>query len=181
MKTKNIVICALFAAIIAVLAQISMPLPGGVPLTMQTLGVGLCGILLGAKKGGISVLIYVLMGAIGIPVFASLSGGLGVVFGPTGGFILSFPIMAFIIGYVSKKTNNKVIIFLGIILSVLVNYTLGTIQFSVITGESFFKGIMVCVVPFVITDILKSFLIVFIGSLLKNHKGLKGILNYDKA
>ena len=80
---------ALFTALIAVLAQISIPLPGGVPLTLQTLAVPLAGIVLGPRRGTFSTLLYVLLGAIGIPVFANFTGGLGIVLGVTGGFIIS--------------------------------------------------------------------------------------------
>ena len=91
-KTLDIVYCGIFATITAILAQISIPLPGGVPLTLQTFAVSLAGILLGSKKGFISILVYVLMGAIGLPVFSGFSAGIGAIVGPTGGFILSFPI-----------------------------------------------------------------------------------------
>ena len=181
MKTRDLILCAVFAAIIAVLAQISIPLPGGVPLTMQTLAVGLAGIILKSKKGFIAVLIYVLMGAIGIPVFANLTGGIGIIVGPTGGFIISFPIMAFIIGVVSEKTNKKSLIFIGFLIGTVISYLIGTIQFSIVTGESFYKGIMLCVLPFVLTDIIKGILASLIGQTLKAHKGLRNIINYDKA
>ncbi|MGL4847538.1 MAG: biotin transporter BioY [Clostridium sp.] len=176
MKTKNLIICSLFAAIVSILAQISIPLPGSVPLTMQTLGVGLCGILLGSKKGFISILIYVMLGAIGAPIFANFTGGIGIILGPTGGFILSFPIMAFIIGFISERTDKKALIFIGIIFSVLITYTIGVLQFSLITNSSIYKSILVCVAPFVVTDLLKSILIVLVGLTLKNHKGIKRVL-----
>lgn len=181
MKTRDLILCAVFAAIIAVLAQISIPLPGGVPLTMQTLAVGLAGIILKSKKGFIAVLIYVLMGTIGIPVFANFTGGIGIVVGPTGGFIISFPIMAFIVGLVSERTDKRVLIFLGFLMGTIVSYIIGTLQFSVVTGESFYKGILLCVVPFIVTDLIKGVLASAVGQTLKAHKGLRNILNYDKA
>ena len=136
MKTREIVYCAIFATITAVLAQISIPLPGGVPLTMQTFAVSLAGILLGSKRGFISMLVYVLMGCIGIPVFAGLTAGIGAVLGPTGGFILSFPIMSFIIGLITERTNNKIIIFLGMVLGSIVNYVVGAAQFAIVTDST---------------------------------------------
>lgn len=181
MKTKNLILCAVFAAIIAVLAQISIPLPGGVPLTMQTLVVGLTGVILKSKNGFISVLIYVLMGAIGIPVFANFTGGIGIVLGPTGGFIIAFPIMAFIIGLVSEKTNKKYLIFIGFFIGMVITYIIGTIQFSIVTGESIYKAILLCIVPFIVTDLIKGVLVSILGEKLKGHKGMKRILNYDKA
>ena len=75
MKTRDLVICALFAAMTAILAQISIPFPGGVPLTLQLLSISLCGVLLGSKRGFMSILVYIILGAIGLPVFAGFSGG----------------------------------------------------------------------------------------------------------
>src|SRR5699024_494516 len=77
---------ALFAAIIGILAQVTIPLPL-IPITGQTLAVGLAATILGSRLGTIAMLLYIAMGAIGIPVFAQMTGGLGVIFGPTGGFI----------------------------------------------------------------------------------------------
>lgn len=181
MKTRDLIICALFAALTGVLAQISIPMPGGVPLTMQTLAVSLAGILLGRKKGFIATLVYVLMGVIGLPVFAGFSGGAAIVFGKTGGFIISFPIMAYVIGWICEKTEKKVLVFLGMVLGSIVNYAFGMVQFSVVTGLSLYMAFVYCVLPFILVGLLKAVLATALGSLLKNHRGLKGILSYDKA
>ena len=79
-NVKDICYIAIFTAIIAIMAQISIPLPGGVPLTLQTLAVPLAGIILGAKRGTLSTLVYILLAMVGVPVLAGLSGGIGVVF-----------------------------------------------------------------------------------------------------
>lgn len=181
MKTKDLIICALFAALTGVLAQIAIPLPGGVPLTMQTLAVSLAGVLLGAKRGFVATLVYVLMGAVGLPVFANLTGGAAILFGKTGGFILSFPIMAYVIGVISEKTEKKVLVFLGMVLGSIVNYALGMVQFSVVTGLSLYMAFIYCVLPFIVVGLLKSVLATALGFVLKNHKGLRGVLSYDKA
>ena len=76
-STKTMIITAMFAAVIAVLAQIAFPLPSGVPVTLQTFAVALTGVVLGAKLGTISTFIYILLGAVGVPVFSGLNGGLG--------------------------------------------------------------------------------------------------------
>ena len=90
---------AMFTAVISILAQISIPLPLGVPLTMQTFAITLAAVVLGAKYSTYSTVIYLLLGAIGVPVLANFSAGLDKFVGPTGGFLFSFPLMAFIIGY----------------------------------------------------------------------------------
>ena len=97
-KTLDLCMIGVVTAVIVIMAQISIPMPLGVPMTMQTFAITLAGIILGSKKGAVASLIYVLLGAVGVPVFANFSGGYQLLVGPTGGFIISFPIMAFIIG-----------------------------------------------------------------------------------
>lgn len=164
LKTKEIIVCGLFASITAVLSQISIPLPfTTVPLTMQVFAVILCGMLLGPKLGFISQLIYVLIGAIGMPVFAQMMGGFGIVIGPTGGFILSFPLVALITGYFSRNYNTKLFIIVGMLLGLVTSYLIGTAQFCLITKMSLISGLTACVAPFIVVDILKIALVCMIG------------------
>lgn len=172
LSTKEIIICALFSAITALLAQISIPIPfTTVPLTMQVFAVAISGVLLGAKKGFISQIIYILIGSIGLPVFAQMRGGLGVVLGPTGGFILGFPLMALVIGYFSKKYNKLIYLLIGMIIGLIIDYLLGTILFTIVTKSTFIQGLMMCVVPFVFVDLIKIGLAAFVG--VKLSKRLK--------
>lgn len=177
MKTKDLVICALFAAMTAVLAQISIPFPGGVPLTLQLLSISLCGIILGSKRGFISILVYIILGAIGLPVFAGFSGGFQHIVGYSGGFIISFPLVAFIIGFVAEKTNNAILIFLSTILGLAVNYTIGTLIFSIVTNSSITASLAACVIPFVLTDLIKCLIATIMGSKLKENASVKAVLN----
>ena len=110
LSTRQIILCGLFAALISILAQISIPLPfTTVPFTLQIFGIAITGLILGSKCGFISTLIYLILGAIGMPVFANFAGGISVLFGPTGGFLLGYPLMAFIIGYAKEKFNSNFI------------------------------------------------------------------------
>jgi len=177
MKTRDLVVCSLFAAMTAVLSQISIPLPNGIPLTLQLLAVFLCGVILGAKKGFISTLVYVALGAIGLPVFAGFTGGFQYIVGYSGGFIISFPIVAFIIGFVSEKTDNMVLILLSTILGLIVSYTIGTLVFSLVTNTSISASLAACVIPFIFTDLLKCFIATFIGLKLKENISIKSVLN----
>ena len=95
---RDICYAGLFAAVIAVMAQISIPMPLGVPMTMQTFAIhaGCCGA--GSKLSAIASLVYLALGAVGVPVLANFSGGFDKFVGPTGGFLISFPLMAYIIG-----------------------------------------------------------------------------------
>src|SRR5690625_2911669 len=107
-KLRMMIVTALFAAIISILAQVSIPLPLGVPITGQTLAIGLAATILGARFGTLSVLLYLIIGAIGVPVFAQLTGGLGILVGPTGGFLVGFIPATFIMGYFLEKTSFTV-------------------------------------------------------------------------
>ena len=157
---------SLFTALIAVLAQISIPLPGGVPLTLQTLAVPLAGIVLGPKRGTISALLYVLLGAIGLPVFANFTGGLGIVLGVTGGFILSFPIMALFAGYASNKSVKDPMLWIWLILGAVVNYAVGTVWCMFAAGLDLAGALAACVIPFIPTAIIKIVLTGFFGTML---------------
>ncbi len=179
-KTLNIVYCGIFATITGILSQITIPMPGGVPFTLQTFAVCLAGIILGSKRGFVSILVYVLMGTIGLPVFSGFSGGVGKILGATGGFILSFPIMSFIIGLICEKINNKALIFLGIILSSIPNYLIGIFQFSLVTGTTFYNSFLVSVLPFILVDIIKIILATMLGFILINNKSMKKIISYNK-
>lgn len=101
------IVAALFAAIIGILAQVVVPLPL-VPITGQTLAIGLAATILGARYGTLSVVIYLCLGAIGVPVFAEMGSGLGSLFGPTGGFLFGFIPAAFIMGLYLEKTSFTV-------------------------------------------------------------------------
>jgi biotin transport system substrate-specific component len=154
LNTRDICFIAIFTALTVVMAQISIPMPLGVPITMQTFAISIAGILLGPRKGFISALVYVLMGAIGVPVFAQFSGGLGIVIGPTGGFILSFPLMAWMIG-LGAQTENKVYLALGLLAGTVTNFVCGMVMFSAITGNGLGVAFTACVLPFIPTTILK--------------------------
>ena|SRR5699024_3166014 len=109
MKLRNMIFMSLFAAIVAVLGFFPpIPLPFlPVPITLQTLGVMLTGGILGAKRGGITMFLFITLVAIGAPLLSGGRGGLGVVFGPTGGYIFSFPIVAFLIGFFTEKILHQ--------------------------------------------------------------------------
>jgi len=161
-STHDLCIIAAFAAIIAVLAQIIIPMPFLVPMTLQTFAITLAGVILGAKKGTISTLLYVLIGAVGAPVFAGFSGGLGTVFGPTGGFIMSFPLLALSAGIGAEK-NNKLWLWGGIITGIVINYICGVVYYSIITSNDLITSFTACVLFFIPTDILKILIAGLLG------------------
>ncbi|MCH3965747.1 MAG: biotin transporter BioY [Clostridium sp.] len=161
---KEMCTVAIFTAITAVLSQISIPLPfSPVPITMQVLAIYLSSIILGSKLGTLSQIIYILLGIVGIPVFANFSGGLSVLVGPTGGFLISFPIIAFIIGKTAENDLNFIFKILGLIFSLMVCYFIGTLQFIFITNMSIQKSIALCVLPYIPLDIVKIIVAYILG------------------
>jgi len=150
------------AMIIGVALLPPIPLLGGVPVTLQTFVISLAGAVLGAKKGALAALVYVLLGAIGLPIFSGYVGGLGVVFGATGGFILSFPVMAFLVG-LGADSKNKIWLAVGLVAGCFVNLFAGMFQFAFVMGVSLQQALVVAVAPFVIVEIGKM-IVVFIVS-----------------
>ena len=159
LNTQDITIIAIMAAITCVMAQITIPMPLGVPMTMQTFAVTLAGAALGSKRSSLAMLVYLLLGAVGLPVFSGFSGGLTMLVGPTGGFLISFPIMAFIIGLGSSHIKEKPILFWTFLaVGTIVNYVFGTLVFCLSTGATLAAGITACVIPFIPTTIIKAIL-----------------------
>ncbi len=170
-STQDICGIALMTAIAAVMAQISIPMPMGVPMTMQTFAVTLAGIILGAKRGAISMVVYVLLGALGVPVLAGFSGGFQYLAGPTGGFLLSFPIMAYLIGIGASRRKQKGMFLLFLVLGTAANYAAGVAMFCILMKASVWTGITACVLPFIPTAIIKAALASALGLKLQVRLG----------
>src|SRR5215211_3466009 len=153
---------ALMAAVTAVAAQITIPLPfSPVPFTLQVLAVILSGLLLGPRYGALAQAVYVLVGAVGVPFFAQFSGGLGVVLGPTGGYLLSYPLAATLAGLAAhtaaNATRHKALwttFFCGCA-GLAVIYALGATWLAVITQLPFAAALAQGVLPFVPFDLIK--------------------------
>ena len=137
MKTKNLAFCALMAAVTAVCAQISIPLPGGVPLTLSVAAVYLSGAFLGPGLAFASQLIYLLLGAFGLPVFAGFSGSLGVLLGSTGGYLLVYPLMAAAVALGRRLWGGKLpSLAASMLIALLLCYAGGTAWFMAVTQKS---------------------------------------------
>jgi len=153
-STRDICLISLFVALIASLSQLSIPLPGGVPFTMQTFIVPFSAAILGAKRGAIAAIVYLLLGAIGLPVFTQFGGGLGRIIGPWGGFLLSYPIMSLIVGFSADK-QKKVWLAIGLVLGMLINLTMGMFQFAFVTNQSLEAAFLAAVMPFILFELIK--------------------------
>ncbi len=166
-KTKYLILTGLFAALTAIGAYIYIPLPiSPVPITLQMFFTFMAGGLLGKKYGFFSQLIYVLIGAIGLPVFAGGAGGFGVLFGPTGGYVLGFLAAGYIAGF-SKDifVSNLLYMLLGLI----VIYLLGTTRLMMVMQVDFIKALTIGVTPFIIGDLMKVALAAYLSVKLSNY------------
>lgn len=157
-NVRSMTLTALMTALLCVVAPISIPI-GTVPLSLSSLIVLLCAAVLGARRGMCAVLLYICIGAVGLPVFSGFRGGIDVLLGPTGGFILGYLPCAGIVGLCCGRGHNRRINgLLGMLAGTAVLYTLGTLRFAAYSGTDFVSAALLCVVPFLPGDAVKLIL-----------------------
>ena len=171
MKTKDIVNIAMFATLLSVCAWIYIPMT--IPFTLQTFAVFLAMFVLGGKKGTVVIIIYLFLGMIGMPVFSGGTAGPGVLFGPTGGYMLGWLLMGGLLWLIDKREadTNKLqipVMAAGLVIS----YLTGTLWYTCIyvkdlTPSGILTAISVCVLPFIIPDLVKMTLAYSIGKRIK--------------
>lgn len=159
-KIKDIVFIGISAALIAVCSWISIPLPT-VPITLQTMGVCLIAGLFGLKRGTLATAVYIALGALGVPVFSGFTGGVGIILGQTGGYIIGFIFTALIVGLASDKFKGRLLpLILSMVIGILVCYAFGTAWFAVVYAKSNEPASLLtilgwCVFPFLLPDAVK--------------------------
>lgn len=164
-KTKKMLICALFAAVICIASPFTINI-GPVPITLSVFAIALTAFSVGSCNSAIATLLYILIGLVGLPVFSKFQGGVGVIMSPTGGFILSYVFVALILG-LCTKTKNVIRVCLLCIAALFVCYLFGTVWFVAITKSSIVYALTVCVVPFIPVDIAKLILAYIAGSAIR--------------
>lgn len=158
-KTYDLVYISIFVVLIAICSWISIPLT--VPVTLQTFGVFMAVGLLGGKRGTLAVLVYILMGTLGIPVFSGFTGGIGIIAGTTGGYIVGFLFSALLMWGMEKIFGRSTaVLALSMVLGLVLCYAVGTLWFMAVYGASSGAiGILTvlgwCVFPFIIPDVAK--------------------------
>lgn len=160
-KTKGLALSASFAVLLGIFSLVSIPLPGLVPITLQVLGVFLIASLLGPYYGTLSCLVYLMFGALGLPVFHGGTAGIAIILGPTGGYLVSFPIATLVGGSVSArvaKTRKMDLLRVatGFAISLIIIYTLGTFWLMEYLGLTLPEALLAGTVPFIGFDILKA-------------------------
>lgn len=172
-KTYDIVYVALFAVLIAICSWISVP--ATVPFTLQTMGVFLAVGILGGRRGTLSVLVYILLGAVGLPVFAGFTGGVGILLGNTGGYIIGFLFSALVMwGMEHLAGSGLVVQAVSMLIGLLVCYTFGTLWFLYLYNKnndpvSIAVVLGWCVIPFLIPDLIKIALSLVISRRIKKY------------
>ena len=164
LNIQELCVIGLFTALTCVIAPFTIPMPLGVPLTLQTFILSLVAIILGAKRGAIAALIYIILGAFGLPVFSNFTGGWQMITGLTGGFILSFPLMAYLVGLgADKRSRFKGCFLLCILLGNAINLLCGTAMFCLLSKSTFVTGLTSCVIPFLPITVVKIVLSCIVG------------------
>lgn len=172
-KQKGMIFAALFAALTAAFGWFKIPLPfTPVPITLQTLMVLLSGAVLGSKFGALAMIIYLILGVIGLPVFSGGSSGFGALLGPTGGFLLSFPVAAFVVGKLAKTKKLSMLLF-AMFIATLIIYTMGAVQGSIVTRLGLNAIFIGWILPFIIGDAIKLLLAALIAKSIDINKYLK--------
>lgn len=164
-RTKQMVLIALMTAVTCVLGPLSIPLPfSPVPISLTNFAIFLAIFVLGMKSGTISFIIYLLLGAIGVPVFSSFRGGLQVLAGPTGGYLIGFIFLALIMGFALDHFDRKLVpTIIGMIIGMAVCYAFGTVWLAKLLSLSFKEGLMMGVIPYLAGDAAKIFIAAIVG------------------
>lgn len=174
-RTYMMAMVAVMTAITCVLAPMSIAI-GAVPITLTNLVVYFSLYLLGWKRGSLSVLVYILIGMMGLPVFSGFSGGLGKLAGPTGGYILGFLVIALVSGWVIDHTRSRVLQLGGMIVGTALCYALGTAWFCFVTQSTLQAALWTCVIPFIPFDLGKMVAAMVVGPVLRERLVQAGLL-----
>lgn len=168
MNIKNMTYTALMTAVICILAPLSIQI-GPIPISFTNLVLYFAVYVIGTKYTTYSYTIYYLLGLVGLPVFSGFTGGFGKAFGPTGGCLIGFFFMTVISGLFVSKFNNKIMQFAGMIIGTIVVYILAVFWFSFVMKTSLLESFMVCVAPFIIIDLIKMILAMYVGSAIRKR------------
>lgn len=175
-KTKELVCVGMFTAVLAVLSQLSIPMPSGVPITLQTFAFALAGVVLSWQLGLASTIVYILLGAVGVPVFSEFSGGLHVLVGYTGGFIWGFLALVYLCGVGILMKNKVYGILLGIA-GLAICHLIGVIQFMAVSGMGFVESFLLASAPYLIKDVISVILAFVVGAQIRTRLMKAGLLS----
>lgn len=173
LKALDMAYIAMFTAIISVCAWLSIPMQ--IPFTMQTFAIFATLFVLGGYKGTLSVLVYLMLGAVGVPVFAGFSGGFGALVGMTGGYLVGFLAIGLLYWLITSIFGDKLVVsIIAMVIGLAVCYLLGTLWFVFVSSSTanpygFVTALSLCVVPYIIPDLVKMVLAIVVGTAVKKH------------
>lgn len=179
MTTNKLALVGLTGAITCILGPIALPLPfSPVPISLGLFGVFLSIFLLGPFRGTISCSIYLLIGIVGLPVFSGFTGGIGVIFGPTGGYLLGYLLIPLLSGlFTLRKHSSHFLLFIGIIIGLLLCYITGTLWLGYQLGLDFYSALLIGVLPYLPADFTKLFLAWILGNTIRKRLHKAGLLS----
>ena len=160
-KFLNSVMSAVWASVIALISQIIIPSPFGVPFTLQTLAIALCGYTLGIWQAVAAVAVWLCVGFVGLPVFSGFNGGAAALFGATGGFLWGFLVLALFCSLASKQGKKATVLFISFI-GLIICHILGVLQFSAVSGVGLKAALITVTLPYIIKDCFMLFLALFL-------------------
>ena len=174
-KTYALTATALMTAVTCILAPLSVPI-GPVPISLTNFVIFLSLYLLNWKKGTLSLLIYLLLGLAGLPVFSGFAGGIAKLAGPTGGYIIGFIPMAIVAGIIIDKFHQRWIQIVAMIIGTAICYAFGTVWFCFQSGYTVAAALAVCVIPFIPADLIKIVIVTIIGPMIRKRLGKNSFL-----
>lgn len=151
-NTRQMVMTSVSVALIVILSQISIPMPFGVPITLQTLGIALAGFMLGPVRGAVAVAVFLALGAIGLPVFSGFQGGAHRLVGVTGGFLWGFLVLAALCGLSTRRSTGRAQLALGLV-GLVTCHLMGIVQYMLVTGNPFMAAAWTMSIPFLPKDV----------------------------
>ena len=176
-SNKSVLLVALMTALICVIAPISIFTPFSVvPISLSIFIIVLTVYILGLCKSLISIVLYILIGFCGLPVFSGFTGGAAKLLGPTGGYIIGYIFLVIISGYTFEKFSNIKLKFFGSLFGLIVLYVFGSLWLSYSAGFTFIRSLLIGVMPFIIFDILKILLAIYIGDKYKKVLKINNLL-----
>lgn len=175
MSTKTLTLTSVLTALMCICSPLSIPI-GPVPISLATAVLMLMALLLGAGRATLCCAVYLLIGMAGLPVFAGFSGGMSVLAGPTGGFLIGYLPMTALCGFFCARTDKRSLQTAAMVGGTALLYAIGTVWFIVQTGSTLSGALGACVLPFLPGDALKIIAVITGGSVLKSRLKKAGLL-----
>ncbi|MBR5047719.1 MAG: biotin transporter BioY [Eubacterium sp.] len=176
LTTRRMVMIALMASVICTLSPLCINLPvSPVPISLATMAVCLASCILGWRSGTFSVVIYLLLGLAGLPVFSNFTGGIAKLAGPTGGYLIGYLFLALISGFFFENTTHPALHALGMALGTGTCYGFGTLWLSHQAGLTFLQGLAMGVIPYIPGDLAKIMLVLVTGPAIKRRLAAAGL------